>query len=159
LILVLRFAHIVFGALWVGMMFFTTFFVAPAAAEVGPEGGKLMQALARRKVMVIMPVFALITIISGMWLFDILAGGDHASLMRTPMGKAYAWGATFSLVGFLLGIFVMRPAMMKVNKLSAAPAENAAEIQRLRARGSFVGQIVAVLLLVALALMAIARYR
>lgn len=160
MILVLRFAHIVFGALWVGMMFLTTFFVAPAAAEVGPEGGKLMAALARRKLMVIMPIFALITIGSGVWLFDILAGGDHASLMRTPMGKAYAWGATFSLLGFLLGIFIMRPAMLKVAKLSQDnPAAHQAEIQRLRARGSFVGKIVAVLLLVALALMAVARYR
>ena len=158
MLIVLRFLHIFFGALWVGMLFFTTFFVAPAAAEVGPEGGKLMQALARRKVMVIMPLFALITLGSGFWLFDILAGGDHGALMRTPMGKAYAWGATFSLLGFLLGFTVMRPAMMKVQKLSADPVQNAAEIQRLRKRGSAVGTVVAVLLLATLALMAVARY-
>lgn len=156
--LVMRLLHIGFGALWVGMMFMTTFFVAPAVAEVGPEGGKLMQALARRKIMIIMPVFALITLVSGFVLFDRLAGGDHASLMRTSMGKAYAWGATFSLLGFLLGIFIMRPAMMKLQKLSAAPVENAAAIQRLRARGSVTGKIVAVLLLLALALMAVGRY-
>jgi hypothetical protein len=117
-----------------------------------------MQAMARRKIMVIMPLFALITLGSGMWLFDILAGGNHGALMRTSMGKAYAWGATFSIVGFLLGIIVMRPAMMKIQKLSAAPAENAAEIARLRARSGIVSKIVAVLLLAALALMAVARY-
>lgn len=156
--LTLRFLHIFFGALWVGMMFMTTFFVSPAVLETGPEGGKVMQALARRKIMIIMPIFALITIISGVLLFDRLAGGDHASLMRTPMGKAYAWGATFSLVGFLLGITVMRPAMMKIQRLSADPAQNAAEIQRLRKRSGVTSNIVAVLLLGALGLMAVGRY-
>ncbi|MGH7608025.1 MAG: hypothetical protein ACREU4_02625 [Burkholderiales bacterium] len=166
LMLVLRFTHIVFGALWVGMMVFTVFFLAPAVAEAGPEGGKLMAALQRRKIMIIMPVFALITLVSGMWLFDRLAGGQHAALMQTPMGMAFAWGALAAVIAFLLGIIVMRPIMVKVTKLgevlaTAPPEERAArsaEIQRLRGRSNMLSRVVAVLLLFALAAMAVARY-
>lgn len=158
MILVLRFAHVVFGALWVGMMVFTTFFVAPAAAEVGPEGGKLMAALARRKVMVIMPLFALITLVSGFWLFQIMSGGQHGAYMATPVGMAYGLGGLAALAGFLIGITVMRPAMMRVVKLSESPVQNAAEIQRLRARGSMLGKLVTVMMLFTLAAMSVARY-
>ena len=43
LMLVLRLIHVGGGALWVGMMFFITFYLTPAIAEAGPaEGGKLM---------------------------------------------------------------------------------------------------------------------
>jgi hypothetical protein len=158
LVIVLRFAHVVFGALWVGMMVFTTFFVAPAAAEVGPEGGKLMAALARRKVMVIMPLLAVITLVSGFWLFQIMSGGQHGAFMATPTGLAFGLGGMAALVGFLLGIIVMRPAMMRMQQLSSSPVENAAEIQRLRARGSTMGKIVTVMMLFALSTMAVARY-
>lgn len=166
LMIVLRILHIGLGALWVGMMVFTVFYLTPAVAEAGPEGGKLMAALQRRRLMVIMPIFALITLVSGFWLFDRLAGGNHAALMRTAMGKGYAWGATAALLAFVLGIVVMRPAMIRATRLSeslatASPEERAArsaEIQRLRARGSVMGRVVAVLLLIALGLMAVARY-
>ena len=86
--LVLRFSHVFFGALWVGMMAFQTFFLMPALAEVGPESGKFMAALMRRRLPVILPIVALITLVSGFWLFQRLSGGAPAGLMRTPMGLA-----------------------------------------------------------------------
>ena len=57
--LVLRFFHVFFVALWVGMMAFQTFFLMPALAEVGPDSGKLMAALMRRRIPVILPIVAL----------------------------------------------------------------------------------------------------
>src|SRR6266550_4242025 len=146
LLLVLRFSHVFFGALWVGMMAFQTFFLMPALAEVGPESGKFMAALMRRRLPVILPIVALITLVSGFWLFQRVSGGAPAGLMRTPMGLA-----------FLLGIVVMRPAMMQSTALqqslaSASPEERAtrsAEIQRLRARGAMTGWVVMILLLYA----------
>ncbi len=47
----LRLVHVVFGAVWVGMMAFTVIFLTPAVRDVGPEGGKVMTALQRRGVM------------------------------------------------------------------------------------------------------------
>ncbi len=157
LVLVMRFAHVFFGALWVGMMFLTTFFVLPSLAEAGPEASKVAAGLQRRRVMVITPIFALITLASGMYLFNRLAGGNHAALMATPMGLAFVLGAASSLIAFLLGIIVMRPAMVKAQQLtkSGGPAP---EIQRLQRRGALVGRIVAILLLFTLGTMAVARY-
>jgi len=160
--LVLRFSHVFFGALWVGMMAFQTFFLMPALAEVGPDSGKLMAALMRRRLPVILPIVALITLVSGFWLFQRLSGGAPAGLMRTPMGLAFGSGGLAALLAFLLGIVVMRPAMMRSTALqqslaSASPEERAtrsAEIQRLRARGAMTGWVVMILLLYALGAMA-----
>src|SRR6266480_6244219 len=95
LMLVLRLIHIGGGAVWVGMMVFMVFFLTPAIAEAGPaEGGKLMAALQRRRIMVIMPVIALLTIGSGLWL-----------MQRVYVGVALNLGATAAIVAFLIGVF------------------------------------------------------
>ena len=164
--LVLRFAHVFFGALWVGMMAFQTFFLMPALAEVGPDSGKLMAALMRRRLPVILPIVALITLVSGFWLFQRLSGGAAAGLMRTPMGMAFGFGGLAALLAFLLGIVLMRPAMMRSTALaaslaSASPGERvriSAELQRLRTRGAITGWAVMILLLFTLGAMAVARY-
>ena len=164
--LILRFAHVFFAALWVGMMAYQVFILMPALTEAGPDAGKVMGSMMRRRIPLVMLVIALIAIISGTWLFMRMMGGDPRAFMQTPMGKAFGWGGTAAIVGFLLGIFVVRPAMMSSVKLSeslaAAPPEERvrrqAEIQRLRARGAVMGRVVTVLLLIALGLMAVARY-
>ena len=58
------------GAMWVGMMAFMTFYLTPALNEVGPDAGKVMQALQKQKIMIVMPVIALLTIISGGWMIS-----------------------------------------------------------------------------------------
>jgi uncharacterized membrane protein len=159
LTLTLRFTHVVFGALWVGMMAFQVFLLMPALGEAGPDAARLMPALARRNIPTLMLVFAILALGSGFWLFQRMAGGSPAALMATPMGKGFAFGGVVALIAFLLGVTVMRPAMMRSMKLAAShdPAF-AQEIQRLRARGTAVGRWVAILLLVTLAAMAVARY-
>ncbi len=152
LMVVLRLVHVVGGVLWVGMMAFTVVFLAPAIADVGPDGGKVMAALQRRRVMTVMPIIALLTIISGAWLMQRVYGG-MAGLTASRMGMTLLIGAAAALVAFLLGVVVMRPAMAR-----AAVSTDQAEIQRLRARGAAVGRVVALLLIVAAAAMAVARY-
>jgi uncharacterized membrane protein len=166
LTLILRFAHVFFGALWVGMMAFQVFFLMPALGEAGPDAGKVMAALGKRRIPVIMPIFAFLTLVSGMWLFQRMSGGNMAALMATPMGQAFALGGAVALLALLIGMVVMRPAMMRSMKLmesmaSTPPEQRAAlsgELQRLRARGATLGKVVTVMLLVTLALMAVARY-
>jgi len=152
LLLVLRLVHVGGGAMWVGMMAFMTFFLSPALAEVGPEGGKLMAALQRRRIMVIMPVIALLTIGSGFWLMAHMYGGP-GTLAASRMGVALNVGAVAAIVAFLIGIIFMRPAMMR-----AMVTTDPAEAQRLRVRGAMLGRLVARLLLLALGAMAVARY-
>src|SRR5881397_2328433 len=95
--IVLRLVHVVSGALWLGMMAFTTYFLAPALGDVGPEGGKVMAALQRRRLMTVMPLLALTTLISGMWLFARFSGGS-AAVLRTAVGLAYGLGGAAALV-------------------------------------------------------------
>ena len=164
--IVLRFSHVFFGALWVGMMAFQIFFLMPALNEAGPDAGKVMGALARRRIPIILPIFALITLISGMWLFQRMSGGNMGALMASPMGKAFAVGGASALVAFLIGIVVMRPAMLRSMKLqeslaTASPADRATitpELQQLRARGNVFGKVVMWMLLFTLTAMAVARY-
>src|SRR5882762_7910660 len=153
LLLVLRLVHVGGGALWVGMMAFMTFFLLPAIAEAGPqEGGKLMAALQRRRIMVIMPLIALLTIGSGFWLMARMYGGP-GNLAASRMGVALNVGAVAAIVAFLIGIIFMRAAMMR-----AMVTTDPAEAQRLRVRGAMLGRRVARLLLLALGAMAVARY-
>ena len=157
--IVLRFLHVFGGAMWVGMMAFQIFFLGPALTEAGPSAGQVMAGLMKRRIPVIMPIIALVTILSGMMLFQRLSGGNMKALMATPMGQAFAWGGAIALLAFLIGVVVMRPLMMRSMRLMQAgnPA-NAPEVQKLQARASTLGKLVSYMLLITLGLMAVARY-
>ena len=144
LMVVLRFVHVVSGVLWVGMFAFVFRFLTPAVQELGPDGGKVMAVLQRRGAMTALPVIALFTIGSGLWL-----------MQRSPVGRkaGFIVGGAAALIAFILGAFVMRPLMTK-----AMAAKDPAEAQRLRARGDTVGRLVAAFLFIAVGAMAVARY-
>jgi uncharacterized membrane protein len=164
--IVLRFAHVFFGALWIGMMAFQTFFLGPTMAEMGPDGGKVMGGLMRRRLPIVMPLMGLIAIVSGLWMFQRDSGGNMGAFMATPVGKAFGWGGLSAILAFLVGVVAMRPLMMRMMKLgqslaSAPPQDRqaqAAELQRLRSRADVLAKVVTVLMLLALAAMAVARY-
>jgi hypothetical protein len=145
LTLTLRLVHIMGGAIWVGMMVFNVFFLLPAFADAGPAGGAVGQALQRRKVMVVTPIIALLTILSGIGLMMRVYGG--------MVGMVLNLGAAVTIVAFLIGILFMRPAMIR-----ATVTTDPAEAQRLRAQGNVLGRVVVYMLLFALATMAVARY-
>lgn len=162
LTVVLRLVHIVLGALWVGMMVFTSFFLGPAVRDAGPAGGTVMAALQRRGLMNVMPIIGLLTIVSGIWLVERVWGGMGV-LMASRAGLTYTVGAVAALIAFILGVALMRPAMKRAAALAEAlestPTEEmAAEVQRLRARGAAVGQVTSWLLVLAVGAMAVARY-
>ena len=167
LVIVLRFVHVVAGALWVGLRGFATFFLQPAIQEAGPDGGKVMAAIQRRGLMTVMPVLALGALISGVWLYIRAGEGMPAEFGRSPVGMAFGLGGLAAIVAWILGIAVMRPSMMKAMALgqsiasstSAEERERAmAEAQRLRVRAAKAGRVTAYLLLFAVSAMAVARY-
>ena len=152
LVIVLRLEHVVAGAIWVGMATFATYYLQPAIQETGPDGGKVMAALQRRGVMTVMPILAVATLVSGLWLYMRAAGGEHAAFARSGPGIAFGIGGLAAIVAWLIGMFVMRPAMMKAASM-AGP-----EAQPLRARAAAAGKAVTHLLFLAVAAMAVARY-
>jgi uncharacterized membrane protein len=167
LVIVLRLIHVVSGAIWVGMVTFVTYYLQPAVQEAGPEGGKVMGAIERRGVMTVMPILAVATLISGLWLYLRAAGGQHAAFARSGPGMAFGLGGLAAIAAWLTGMIVLRPAMMKAMALaqslgpSATPEERqriGAESQRLRARATTASKAVTHLLLLAIAAMAVARY-
>ena len=167
LVIVLRFVHVVFGAIWVGMVVFATFFLMPAIQEVGPDGGKVMAAVQRRGLMTVMPLLALGALISGIWLYIRAGAGMPAEFGRSPMGMTYGLGGLAAIVAWVLGVAVLRPSMMKAMALgqSLGPSATAeerqkvmGEAQRLRTRAAASGRATAYLLLFSVTAMAVARY-
>lgn len=166
LLLTARLLHIVLGAFWAGTLIFNALFLAPAIRDAGPDGAKVIAGLMRRRFLDVMPVVALLTILSGLWLYWHVSAGFQPAYMNSRIGATYGVGALASIVAFGIGVFVMRPAMLRAAALAqaaaqAAPSERETQLaaaQALRLRGVRAGRVVAALLAVAVAAMAIGRY-
>ena len=165
--LVLRLVHIVLGVFWAGTIFFLVLYLAPAIGRVGPDGGKVLAQISGARFFEVMPLVALVTILSGLWLMWILSGGFAAAFFASPWGLALTVGGAASVVAFLIGTMVMRPTTRRLlelgPRLGAATSEEErraldAEMVGLRRRSRTASRWVAVLLLVAVAGMAAARY-
>lgn len=165
-ILVLRVVHILGGIFWLGTGLFTSFFLIPALARVGPAAGQVMGALQQRRLMTVLPIVAVLTLLSGLRLLQIASGGFSPAYMESPMGQAFLWSGIAAIIAFLSSLLVTRPAMVRAERLGAsipatAESERAAriaEIDRLRRRGARAGNVAMILLIGAAAGMAVARY-
>lgn len=165
--LIARILHIGFGVFWAGTIFFVVFLLEPSIRSVGPDGGKVMLALQKRNFMTILPVAAGLTILSGFYLYWISSGGLAPGWMVSSFGITLTIGAISSLVGFVIGLFFMRPTALRVGQMSASigtAADDAerndimAEINVLKSRSRTLTRWVALFLGVAVVTMAIARY-
>lgn len=166
-VLISRILHIGLGVFWAGAMFFMVFLLEPSVRSVGPEGGRVMQALQKRGFMTIMPAVAVLTILSGGFLYWRIVAGFGIDGLSTPFGMALTVGGIASLAAFGQGFFLMRPASLQAGKLSAslgntpdADARNAtlAKIAGLKSRARTHSRWVVLWLAVAVLTMAVARY-
>jgi hypothetical protein len=167
LFLVMRVVHVLVGVYWAGTIIFVATLLMPSVRDAGPDGGKVNLALMRRGYMNILPVVAVLTILSGFWLYwhdMVTSGGTWAGSMSA---RIYGVGAVAALVGFVIGIFVMRPNAMKLRAMMEAmpntpegPARAAlmAEMNGPRAKMAAAAPRVATLLAIAVVCMAVARY-
>lgn len=164
-LLVLRLIHILGGILWVGSGIFTFLFLMPAIAQAGPAGGQVMMNLQKRRLFTVLPIVAVITMLSGIRLMQIVSGGFAAGYFRTGPGHTFAISGVFAILAFLIGVLISRPGAMRLVKLQQAAASDQtskeklqAEIRALQSRVAMSGITVTVLLVLAAAGMAIARY-
>ncbi len=166
IVLITRLLHVVLGAFWAGTLIFNALFLVPAVRDAGPDGAKVISGLMRRRFFEVMPAVALLTILTGLWLYWHVSGGFQPGYMGSSIGMTYGVGAIASILAFGIGAFVMRPAMLRAAALTqaaaqAAPAEREAHLaaaQALRLRGVKAGRVVAALLTLAVGAMAVARY-
>lgn len=166
-LLVLRLVHILGGIFWLGSGLFTTFFLMPALGRAGPAAvGPIMGALQQRRLFTVLPVIAVLTILSGLRLFQIVSAGFSPAYVSSPMGQTYLWSGIAAVVAFLLSLLVARPAAVRAGKLGAGipnlPQDQrtavSGEIARLQRRGALASIAATTLLIGAAGGMAVARY-
>jgi uncharacterized membrane protein len=164
---ILRMIHIVCGVYWAGTLLFVATLLQPSVADAGPEGGKVMQALMRRRFLEIVPVMAVLTILSGLELYRRVSGGFATAWMASRPGLTLTIGALAAIVAFTIGMSVLRPAAKRMGPLAQraqqlpeGPERDAslAEVGRLRRRTALGGRWVAGFLAIAVIGMAVARY-
>jgi hypothetical protein len=166
LLLLGRLLHIMLGAFWAGTLIFNAIFLLPALGDVGPDAAKVAAALQRRRFMTIMPIVALLTILSGLWLYWRVSGGFAPGFMGSAQGQTLGAGAVATLVAYVIGLAVVRPNMSRAGLLGqriaqAPPGEREALVAQAataRQRSAAGNRWVAGLLVLALAAMAVARY-
>jgi hypothetical protein len=164
--LTLRVVHVLGGIFWVGTVLFNALFLAPAVRDAGPDGAKVMAGLMKRNFAVVMPIIALLTIISGVWLYYRASVGFQPEYVNSGHGMAFATGGLLAIISLIIGLAVLRPAMIKMTTLAqsatqAPPAEREkimAALPALRARTALMNNIVSAMLVVAAIAMAVARY-
>jgi uncharacterized membrane protein len=162
-----RIIHIVAGVIWAGALIFIAMFLLPAIRATGPTGGAFMQQLVRvQRLPVYLMVLMAFTILSGLTLFWLDYSAFGKAWMHTGTGRTFSAGAAFAILTALLGVVVNMPAARRIGAISAsiqaagAPPspEQSAEIGRLQKRLYNAGQAAAVLVLLAVICMGVARY-
>jgi hypothetical protein len=166
-IAILRLIHILAGVFWVGTTLAVVRFLLPAVAATGPAGGVVMREIVlRRRLPVALLGSGGITILAGLGLYGFEQAGSNGAWAHSPMGITISIGAVLSIIAVIFGAVRVRPAAMKLSALgeklagtSGPPAADVvAEMDRLRAQLTSGTSLVAVLLVLATAAMAVARY-
>jgi hypothetical protein len=167
LFLLMRLLHIALGVYWVGVVVFSAVLLMPSIRDTGPDGGKVMLALLRRGHMTVLPVTALLTVVSGFWMYMKLMSSIGPVWAGSMSARVYGVGAVAAVVAFGLGFFIIRANALKLRALMEAmpstpegPAR-AALMDKMtlpRAKMTAIAPWVAGLLIVATITMAIGRY-
>ena len=164
-LIVLRLIHVLGGIIWVGAGIYSFVFLIPAIAAAGPAGGMVMANLQKRKLFTVLPVVAILTMLSGVRLMQILSGGFQAAYFASGTGKTYAVSALLAIIGFLIGVAVSRPGAVKLAKLQSSAVSDKqskdminTEIKSLQTRVAMSGAAATALIVLAACGMAVARY-
>lgn len=166
-ILALRAVHIVSGVFWAGSVGFVNVLLGPSLMAAGAAGGRVMRELRQRRYLEILTMVSTLAILSGVALLWLDSGGLAGSWLRAPIGLALSIGGAAAILAFLLGIFTIRPLVLRMDRLegelTAASTEalrssHHARLSALRQILARRGRLAATFLVVAVSAMALARY-
>lgn len=166
LMVVLRLIHIICGAFWVGGALTVAFFVLPAQRAIGQPGMLFVrQLMMGQKFRTFMIGAAVLTILSGltMYIRYAMAGGGW---MQSDTGMILGVGAVAAIIAAGIGTGYTGKIGQKMLELGGAiqasggpPSDTQkAEMGALQGKMQSAFRIVAILLLIAVAAMASARY-
>jgi uncharacterized membrane protein len=164
---VLRLIHVLGGAFWLGAAVTMFLFLQPTAQATAPESQRFMLHLLRnRRFSEVVLAAALLTGVAGAILFWRDTSGLRLALITQPQGLGFTVGGVAGGIALLLFLFVGYPAgrwMIAIGgKLEAERRPPNEDEHRILAAAqsvlSRVGATVLVLLVIAAAAMATARY-
>ncbi|MEO5589617.1 MAG: hypothetical protein ABIS03_08530 [Gemmatimonadaceae bacterium] len=166
MLLLARIVHIAGGVSWAGAIFFLALFLFPAVKQAGHDGSAVVVALARQRVLDIVPVIAMFTMVSGFYMYWRSSISIGSSYMQSGTGVAYGIGAVATVIAFITGASFIRPTMKKAMALSQRASSVSAterdalltQAELLEVRGGRAARVVALLLGIAVVAMSVARY-
>ena len=165
--LTLRLIHILSAITWLGGGILTAFFLIPAISGSPAAMGELMEGLKRRRYFVFQPVFATLTILSGLRLLWIDSAGFTGSYFDTATGKAFSWGGLAAIIAYIVSYAIAFPLNGRAGKIAARlkgtaqgaeREELAASLNRVRRRAGIATLATVLLGVLAACAMAVARY-
>ena len=165
--IVLRLVHIGGGIFWVGALLFIAGFLLPALRDTGPAGGGVMRNLTEvRHLHIYLLTTSWLTILSGATLAWRDVGPLGMQWFERGPGVVYGACALLALVAVAIGLSVNAPTAKHLSALAASvqaaggppSPEQQAQLGRLQARLAGATRFAAVILVLAGADMAVARY-
>jgi hypothetical protein len=170
-LVVARLLHIVGGITWVGAVLTSVFFIEPTGQALGTTGLRFVAHLInRRQLTNAMAVAAVTAIGAGAVLYWIDSDGPRAAWITSHTGLAFTAGALAALSAFALAAVFLKPGFERLASLAdegasdrsddgSDPQETAQdEAERLEMRLRPISLIQVILLVLAAAAMAAARY-
>ena len=163
LVIILRLVHILSGVFWVGGSMIVYFFLSPAVAATGDAGQKMMgYMVSKGRMSVRITAAAILTVLAGAALYLIDSHGFASSWTVSAPGLGFALGAILAFAGLGFGLQVGRIVHMLGEIATAAAGkptpEQIGQMQAAQKRMAMASQVSTILLVLALACMATARY-
>lgn len=164
---IMRLIHIVSAVFWAGGLFTLTMFIMPAINTSMPEGAKVMQRMiGAYHFPVYMLIAGSLTVLSGLAMYDNLSKHFSMDWIRSAHGIVLSIGGLSGITAFLLGILINKPKADRMGRIGkeimqagGKPTESqAAEMAALRQGITSMTKNIALLILVAVVCMAIAKY-
>jgi uncharacterized membrane protein len=154
LLLLARVFHILGGVIWAGSMFALSFAIIPVGVRHADEGANRWTALISRRLGPLSGIAALVTVLSGIYMFATLHAGDTSA-----GGVVLETGAIAAVLSFLVSAVIVGPTGTRLSKLQgAASAPDVAQLASLRRRAAWSSRLAGILLGLAVLSMAAFRY-
>lgn len=167
LIIIMRLLHIISGVIWAGGAIMLASVVTPAVMASGPAGGQVMQQMTGpRRLSGYMTAVAILTTLSGLYLFDMRSGHFNMAWISSTAGIMLSIGALAGVAAFLHGAFATGRLTSKAaalgQELAASqgppPPEKLAEMAELQRKLVANGRVSAILLLISVGGMSVTGY-
>lgn len=159
-IVLARTVHVIAGVAWAGATLLLAAVIVPIAARHGAEGAGRWTGMIARRIGPMSGISALLTVLSGIYLFAVLHPNDSSA-----GGLVLRTGAIAALLSLAVGFLVARPAGLKLARLnrrslpaSAASPEILQQMSGLGRRTVLSSRLTAALLGIAVISMAVFRY-